>query len=320
MRAIHIAEPRKIAFLDAPMPEPEDGEVLVQCSHVALCGSNMGQYTGEGVWANLTFPNPTGWAGHENIGRIVESRCEGWKPGKLVLAQPEGYYGFAEFIRAKPPGIAALPEDTPDVAALIVAQPLATVLRAMSRTEHVINQRCAVVGQGPMGLIWTRVLGLMGARQVIAMDVLGWRLEWSKRYGAAAVVDASKDNVVEAVRELTDGEMVDFCVDAAGKVDSMATSAHLPRRGGRLFIFGMPDYNDQEFPWHDAFRNETQIITCVGPECAAWFQLAADMVVDGRAGDLGAMVTPRMPWEDAAEAFEMYARCDEGSLKLTLEL
>ncbi|GAG41931.1 unnamed protein product, partial [marine sediment metagenome] len=63
MRAIHIAEPRRIAFLDAPDPEPADGEVLVRCSHVALCGSNMGQYTGVGIWGDLAFPNPTGWAG-----------------------------------------------------------------------------------------------------------------------------------------------------------------------------------------------------------------------------------------------------------------
>ena len=320
MRAIHIAAPRKIAFLDAPRPEPLEGEVLVQCSHVALCGSNMGQYTGEGVWGDLEFPNPTGWAGHENIGTVVESRCEGFEPGMLVLAQPEGYFGFAELIRARPPGIAILPQDPPDVAALIVAQPLATVLRALTRTGHVINQRCAVIGQGPMGLIWTYVLGHMGARQVIAADLLAWRLEWSKRYGAAAVVDSSQENVVEAVRELTNGEMIDFVVDAAGKPDSMDTSAHLVRHAGRLFVFGMPDYNDQEFPWHYVFRNETEIITCVGPQCAAFFQTAADMVVDGRASDLGAMVTPRMPWEQAAEAFEMYAQCAEGSLKLTLEL
>ena len=320
MRAIHIAEPRKIAFIDPPTPEPLDGEVLVRCSHVALCGSNMGQYTGEGVWGNLEFPNPVGWAGHENIGTIVESRCDGWEPGTLVLAQPEGYHGFAEFIRSKPPGIAVLPADAPDVAALVVAQPLATILRALARTGPVINERCAVIGQGPMGLVWTYILGLMGARQVIAADVLAWRLEWSKRFGAGAVIDASSEDVVGAVRELTGGEMVDFVVDAAGKPESMATAAHLPRRIGRMFLFGMPDYNDQKFPWYDAFRNETQIITCVGPECSAYFQTAADMVVDGRASVLGEMVTPRMPWEQAAEAFEMYARCAEGSLKLTLEL
>jgi len=320
MRAIEIAEPRKITMLDAPVPEPADGQVLVQCSHVALCGSNMGQYTGVGVWGDLAFPNPTGWAGHENIGTIAESRCDEWEEGTLVLAQPEGYFGFAEYIVAEPPGVALLPQDAPDVAALIVAQPLATVLRAMDQTDNVINQRCAVIGQGPMGLIWTHVLWHMGAREVIVSDLLDWRLEWSKRYGAAHTIDASKQGVVEVVTELTGGELIDFCVCAASEPDALTTASRLVRRAGRLYVFGMPDYNDQAFPWHATFRNETRIITCVGPECAAYFQTAADMVVDRRASDLGAMVTPRMPWDEAPEAFEMYADCAKDSLKLTLEL
>jgi len=320
MRAIHIAAPRKIEFLDAPIPKPQEGQVLVKCSHVALCGSNMGQYTGVGVWKDLTFPNPVGWAGHENIGTIVESRREGWKPGTLVLAQPEGYFGFAEYIVARPPGVALLPQHPPDVAALIVAQPLSTVLRALTQTEHVINQRCAVIGQGPMGLIWTHVLHHVGARHVIATDLLAWRLTWAKRYGAQTVIDASKEDTVQIVRDLTRGEKLDFVVTAASSPESLNTALALVRRGGRLFVFGMPDFNDQKFPWYAAFRNETRIITSVGPECAEFFQTAADMVVDGRANDLGAMVTPRMPWDRAAEAFEMYANCAEGSLKLTLEL
>ena len=124
MRALQIVAPRKIAFLDAPMPTLEGGDVLVQCKYVGLCGSNMGQYSGEGIFGELKLPNPVGWAGHENIGTIVESRCPEWKPGTLVLAQPEGYFGFAEFFRARPPGIAALPPTAMKLAPLVRAQPL----------------------------------------------------------------------------------------------------------------------------------------------------------------------------------------------------
>ena len=41
----------------------------------------------------------------------------------------------------------------------------------------------------------------------------------------------------------------------------------------------MPDHNDQAFPWYYTFRNETRMITCVGPDCSAYFQTAADMVM-----------------------------------------
>ena len=321
MRAIQIVKPRKIAMLDdAPMPEPAEGEVLVRCSHVALCGSNMGQYTGEGLWGEIDFPNPVGWAGHENIGKIVESRSEGWEEGELVLAQPHGYYGFAEYIISRPPAIARLPQDAPDPGALVVAQPLATVLRALTRTDNVIGQSCAVIGQGPMGLLFTHVLRLMGASTVIASDVLDWRLEWSKRYGADHIIDASKEDTVEVVKELTDGEMIDLVVEAVGYVDSLKTAAYLPKQGGRLYVFGMPHYELQEFPWYHVFRQNIQINTCVGPECGVFFQTAANMVLDDRASALTEMVTPRMPWDKAPEAFEMYAECAKDSLKLTLEV
>ena len=115
--------------------------------------------------------------------------------------------------------------------------------------------------------------------------------------------------------------MVDFCVEAVGKPDALTTAAHLPRRQGRLYVFGVPHHEMQEFPWFHTVTNETEIITSMGPECMEYFQNAVDMIVQGRT-DLVDMVTPRMPWEKAAEAFEMYAdpAHAEGSLKLTLVL
>jgi threonine dehydrogenase-like Zn-dependent dehydrogenase len=322
MRAVFFEAPRKIRLIDdARQPEPRDGEVLVQCSHIALCGTNMGPYTGDGRWAQVPWPPPPGWLGHENIGRIVVSRAPGWAEGTLVLAHPDDYNGFAEFIVSKPAGLARLPSDPPDLGALVVAQPLATVLRALVRTGPVIQQRCAVVGQGPMGLIFTHLLGRMGARQVIGIDKVAWRLPWSQRFGATDVIDAARENVVERVKELTGGARVDFCVEAVGKPDALITAAFLPRRQGRLYVFGVPHHDLQEFPWYFTVANETEIVTSMGPECMEYFQTAVDMIVQGRT-DLAAMVTPRLPWDKAAEAFEMYAdpARAEGSLKLTLVL
>jgi len=320
MRAILFEQPRKIRLIDdAAQPEPGDGEVLVRCSHVALCGTNMGPYLGDGRWGQVEWPPPPGWLGHENVGTIVKSRHPRWQEGTPVLAHPEDYNGFAEFIVSKDAGLARLPSELPDPAAMIVAQPLATVLRALELVDTVINRRSAIVGQGPMGLIFTHMLGRMGARQVIAIDKVPWRLRWSKRFGATHVVDAGKEDPIEAVKELTGGELVDLSVEAVGHPDSLMTAAFLPRRLGQLFVFGVPHHDTQEFPWWHTVGNETRILTRMGPECMQFFQTAVDMIVQGRV-DLVDMVTPRMPWDRAAEAFEMYANPGqhEDSLKLTL--
>ena len=224
-----------------------------------------------------------------------------------MLAHPDDYNGFAEFIRSKPAGLARLPDDLPDLAAMVVAQPLATVLRAMVRTGPVINQRCAVVGQGPMGLIFTHLLRRMGASQVIGIDRVAWRLPWAKRMGATAVIDASRrTRWSRPCGNKRADKMVDFCVEAVGHPDALDMAARLPRRQGRLYVFGVPHHESQPFPWFHTVGNETEIITSMGPECMEYFQTAVDMIVQGHV-DLAAMVTPRMPWERAAEAFEMYA-------------
>jgi len=86
-------------------------------------------------------------------------------------------------------------------------------------------------------------------------------------------------------------------------------------------VFGVPHAESQPFPWFHTVCNETEIITSMGPECKEYFQLAVDMILQGH-GELVDLVTPRMPWHQAAEAFEMYAdpAQTKESLKLTLVL
>ena len=321
MRAIQFCGPRKISMVaNAPIPEPAEGEVQVKSTFVGMCGSNMGHYIGEGFYGK-SYPVQIGNAGHENIGIISKSRHPDWKEGTLVLAQPEGYFGFAEYFVCRPPAIALLPQDAPDPCALIIAQPLSTVLRALSRIQDtIINKTCAVIGQGSMGLIFTHTLRLFGARKVIAIDPIDWRLNWSKRFHAEAVIDSSKQDAVEAVKEFTKGELCDFVVDAAGTEASLQTAAYCTKKFGRLLMFGMPHFDMQEFPWYHVFRANVQVNTCVGPECGDYFQTATDMVLDFRASALTSMVTPRLPWDKAAQAFEMYATHAKDAIKVTLEL
>jgi len=322
MRAIQFTTPKKVTMLtDAPIPEPAQGEVQVKSTFVGMCGSNMGQYTGEGLWGKLPYPVAIGNAGHENIGYITKSRHPDWKEGELVLAQPEGYLGFAEYFVCRPPALARIPQNHPDPCSLMIAQPLATVLRALSRTQDtIINKTCAVVGQGSMGLVFTHTLRLFGAARVIALDTIDWRLEWAKRFRADGTVNPSQVDAVKAVKELTNGELCDFVVDAAGSEASLQTSAFIIKKYGRLLVFGMPHTDMQQFPWYHVFRQNIQINTCVGPECGPYFQTAMDMVLDWRASELTSIVTPRMPWSKAPEAFEMYATHAKDAIKVTLEL
>ena len=307
---------------DAPVPDPADGEVLVRCTHVGLCGSNVGPYRRLGVWAEGARPSEPGWTGHENVGVVERSRCDGVAEGTSVLAHPRSFDGFAEYVLSEGRHVTPLPVEAPDPGVFVVAQPMATVLRALSRTRPVVDERCAVVGLGPIGLIFVNLLSRFGASRVIAADLVPWRLEWARRMGATDTVDASREDVVRRVRELTDDEGVDLCVEATGRPEALTTASYLPRSQGRLYVFGVPDERVQEFPWLHATANETEVIMSRnGALATRFFGLAIDMLADGRT-DVGVLARPRLPWGDAARAFAMYADPaeHEGSLKTVLEL
>jgi len=299
----------------------DDGEVLVQCRHIGLCGSNVAPYLADGRWREGPWPRPLGWQGHENVGTVVESRNGAWPAGVQVLGQSRDYNGFVEYLACNPRTIARLPDNGPDLARFVVAQPLATVIRALHRTRPPIHERCAVVGQGPIGLMYTYLLRRMGASQVIGIDLVPWRLAWAKRLGATHVVDARNDNVIQAVRELTHSAMVDLCVEAAGTAESRSTAAFLPRYQGRLLVFGVPHHDAEPFPWYYTTDNETEIVLSRGGNWPDYLPRAIEMVA-GTDIMLAEMVTPRLPWGKAPEAFEMYAFPAEypDSLKVTLDL
>jgi L-iditol 2-dehydrogenase len=320
MRALSFTGPEQITLIDeAPIPEIEDGEVLVRCTHIGLCGSNRGPFIAEGVWGEGEWPRLLGWTGHENVGFVEKSRNPAWPEGMKVLGQAKGYDGFTEYIACKPQTLHRIP-DTDDIASYVVAQPVATVLCALARTRPVIGERCAVLGQGPIGLIFTYVLRQMGAVQVIAADKVSWRLDWSRRLGATNVIDTSKEDVVEVVKSLTEGHKVDFAIEAVGEEDTYIAAAHLPRHHGRLCVFGVPHYEMQLFPWLHTTGNETEIVISRG---SGWNQYAdaAIHLLDGPYAVLKNIATPTMPWEKAEEAFRMYVdpAMYKDSLKILLE-
>src|ERR1700751_4787701 len=78
----------------------------------------------------------------------------------------------------------------------------------------------AVIGCGGVGNAAIAASSLAGARKVIAVDVDARKLEWARGFGATDVVDASKSDPVEVIKELTDGNGADVVIEAVGRPDT----------------------------------------------------------------------------------------------------
>ena len=70
---------------------------------------------------------------------------------------------------------------------------------------------------------------LAGARTIIAVDLDAEKLEWAKEFGATHTVDASKDDPVEAIQALTDGNGADVCIEAVGRPEVLRAGVLRPR-------------------------------------------------------------------------------------------
>lgn len=152
---------------------------------------------------------------------------------------------YAEYMRI--PGrivmenMLEVPHSVDDASAALV-EPLACVLRGIHEMEARTGETAAVIGCGPIGLKFVRMLSRRGVR-VIALARRAAPLEVAKRLGAVETINVTHvRDVVSAVRQLTeDGRGADSVVEAAGNPATWKQALGMVRRGGVVnFFSGLP--------------------------------------------------------------------------------
>jgi threonine dehydrogenase-like Zn-dependent dehydrogenase len=219
MFAGDIYAPKKVRLIDVPEQSLEEldearatgGDILFQPELACLCGSDL-------LYFDADYPEyhpEVGQSLHEMIGRVVATNGTKFQPGDRVLCVPVEHFGFYERFRVSERR--AIPLDTrPPEDQALLAQPLGTVIFGLKKIPHLLDMDVVVVGQGPIGQLFCATLRNLGARRIIAVDVLASRLEVSPRMGATHVIDASQEDPVEAVRRITGGEMAELVIEAVG--------------------------------------------------------------------------------------------------------
>jgi S-(hydroxymethyl)glutathione dehydrogenase/alcohol dehydrogenase len=99
----------------------------------------------------------------------------------------------------------------------------------------------AVFGLGGIGLSALMAILLFECRTVIAVDIEGDKLQLAKHFGATHVIDSSKENPVEAIRQITGGRGVDYSIEAAGIAKTIEQAFLSVRtQGGRCVFASHP--------------------------------------------------------------------------------
>jgi threonine dehydrogenase-like Zn-dependent dehydrogenase len=262
MKALVWSGPNSLMLQEVPVPVPGEGEVLVRVRVVGICGTDFEIYDGRFKQAV-----PPMILGHEGAGTVealgpgvdtlepgervsVEcvigcGRCEycaDGRPGLCDQGRVLGVSGaqgeYAEYFAAPAANCHPLPEEIPWAAAGLV-DTLAGPAYAMSRVRVPAGGSVAVFGPGPAGLFFCALARLEGAGRVFLAGTRENRLAYGSRFGADRLIDARREDPVEAVRKATGGKGADLVVEAAGSAAALRQCLAAARKGGTVIVYGV---------------------------------------------------------------------------------
>lgn len=319
MKAAQIIAPRRLEIVDAPLPclDSEPGEpILVRLHQGVLCASDFPRWTGGAF--NVAFPRPLGDSLHECIGQVVESRSPRFQSGDWVLAIPHDQRGLCECFVTDASMAVPLPDHEPRER-LILGQPLGTIIWGARKLPNLLHQDVAVIGQGPIGLMFDHLLSNMGAKRVIGLDRIPDRLEMARRMRATHTIHVDEVDPKQAIAELTGGRGVDLVVEAVGhQPETLHLAVSLCRREGTVLMFGVPDAEVYPLPAWEILRKNIRLIGTVHPEVQRDLPLALDMIRQGRI-DVSPLITHRFGFEQAQAAFELAVERRDRPIKVLLD-
>jgi L-iditol 2-dehydrogenase len=320
MKAARLDRPKHYDIIDIETPNVKDGQCLIKLEAWSVCGSDIRHHYGV-VHPEEEYPMRIGGACHECAGTVVESKSDKFRVGQRVIVLPsrEGTGGLVEYYAGDEDRMAALPDSGP-IDQWLMCQPSGTVLYALQQAGTILGKTALVAGQGSIGLSFTAILARAGARKVIAVDLLDYRLEYSKRFGATHTINPSKVNVDEAVAEITGGKMVDLTVEAAGFPETLDMALRLPTKFGKVILFGIlagdintaVPINTSNFqrtaatiiPTNGAGSGDpiTHIETMIELKDRGWW-------------NPGEMVTHRLRFEEVTKAYDTYENYEDNVVK-----
>lgn len=329
MMAAVLYAPGDLKVEKVPLPKLDDEKnVLVKVMAVGVCGSDLDRVMKTGTYSFPTIP------GHEFAGIIEKTNNDSkFKKGDRVVVAPlipcfkceycqQGYFGqckdydfigsrcdgaFAEYVAVPERNILKIPENVSFTEGATI-EPAAVSLHGMRKIGVNVGDNVLVLGCGAIGLFAIQFAKIMGATNVIAVDIEDEKLELARKVGADITINSKIKDAVNEIMILT-GDGVDLTVETAGVAATQEQSLRTTKKQGRVLYLGTA-HKEVVFPpqsFEKILRNEIKIVgswnSYSGPYPGTEWTACIDYISQKRL-DCKSLVTHEMKLESAFETIQ----------------
>ena len=270
--------------------------VIIRVRACGICGTDVH------IWQDKFRSWPPVTIGHEFSGEIVEtgSACTKFTVGDRVVSEPQVNHcdgceycragkghlcpqkltmgwrtdgAMQEYVSVQERYVHRMPEGL-DFELASLCEPVAITVYDVVESDSIhYNDFVVVQGSGPIG-----ILSAYHARKLGAHKVLLTGIDQSEicRFGVARVVgtdillNVQKQNLREAVMDLTGGRGADCVVETSGAPSAIAESVALLKKNGVLIGTGIPSSDQLPFPWKDAVLKALQVRLFMSSSYTSW--------------------------------------------------
>lgn len=263
MKILTCTSPGHFEYGNLPKPELTKGQAILKISRIGICGTDLHAF--EGTQPYFNYPRILG---HELSGELIDVdgnsdfnqgelltfvpyfncgtclACQSGKPNCCVSLRVCGVHvdgGMVEYLSV--PSAKLVHGQGLRADALALVEPFAIGAHAIRRAEVKRNEFVLVVGAGPIGL-GVMEFAKLGGGQVIALDLNSGRLKFCKeKLGIHHIINGKETDALEAVKEITLGQMPSVVIDATGNLSAINQSFQFMAHGGRYVLVGLQKGN-----------------------------------------------------------------------------
>jgi len=243
----------------APPLDLDRDEVLVKVMSVGVCGSDVDRVMRTGTYSFPMIP------GHEFCG-IIEAlgaddipcrlgdrvviaplipcfRCEFCRRGQYGLCNDYDFLGsranggFAQYVRVPFRNVLPLPQSIGFNEGAVI-EPAAIALHGIAKLCIMPRASVAVLGCGTLGLLAVQIAKIVGATELIAIDVDANKLSLAGEVGSDYCLNAASQDIVSEVRKITKNRGVDFSIETAGSNATRDQCIQIVKKQGTVLLFG----------------------------------------------------------------------------------